>query len=161
MKPELAERLQFLQRVIEKEIQHLRYSASQVFQNAMTPETAASLQHNEILAEKVEAFASRFSRLQDTVGDKLLPAWLRALGEHTGAVIDNLDRAEKLGMLKSADQWLEIRLIRNQMVHEYIEQPEILANALNLAASFQPELEHFALALIKDLQSRGLLINPQ
>lgn len=40
-----------------------------------------------------------FWRLQDTIGDKLIPALLRALGEPQGAVIDNLDRAERLGWL--------------------------------------------------------------
>jgi hypothetical protein len=33
----------------------------------------------------------RFSRLQDTIADKLLPLFLVALGEKTGAVKDNLD----------------------------------------------------------------------
>jgi hypothetical protein len=48
------------------------------------------------------AFVSRFGRLQDTVGDKLLPALLSALAEPVGPAIDNLDKAEKLGLLESA-----------------------------------------------------------
>jgi uncharacterized protein with HEPN domain len=51
-------------------------------------------------------------------GDILLPVLLGALGEKTGAVIDNLDRAERLGMSPSAEQWLEMRKMRNQMVHD-------------------------------------------
>jgi len=109
MNKNLVERLAFLQRVVTKEIKHLNYSSMQVFKEPLTIERVASLATDEDLAEKVEAFTSRFSRLQDTVGDKLLPAWLNALGEQTGAAIDNLDKAEKLGVLASADQWLEIR----------------------------------------------------
>ncbi len=71
--------------------------------------------------------------MQDTLGDKLLPVWLKLLGEPLGAVVDNLDKAEKLGILTSADDWLEYRQLRNQMVHEYIEDMTILAQALQTA----------------------------
>jgi len=33
------------------------------------------------LAERVDALVSRFGRLQDTVGDKLLPRYLDAVGK--------------------------------------------------------------------------------
>ena len=51
----------------------------------------------------MEAFVGRFGRLQDTLGDKLLPAYLAAEGEFPGTALDNLDRAERLGLLPSAD----------------------------------------------------------
>ena len=47
---------------------------------------------------------ARFGRLQDTVGDKFLPTLLSALAETPGAAIDNLDKAEKLGLMASAGQ---------------------------------------------------------
>jgi hypothetical protein len=43
--------------------------------------------------------------------------------EGAGAVFENLDRAEKLGLLSSADDWLAVRKLRNLMVHEYIDHP--------------------------------------
>ncbi|MDZ7852546.1 MAG: hypothetical protein U5L98_07820 [Halomonas sp.] len=76
-----AERLLFLQWVVTKEIRHLNYSSKRVFDEPFTVERAKRFADDEALAEKVEAFTSRFSSLQDTVGDKLLPAWLTALGE--------------------------------------------------------------------------------
>lgn len=91
----------------------------------------AELNHNEGLAERVEAFISRFGRLQETLGDKLLPNLPAFVGERTATAVDNLDRAERLGWIKSSDNWLETRKLRNQMVHEYIEAPEVLADALN------------------------------
>lgn len=157
MNDNLSERLRFLKRVIEREINHLRYSSDSVFASPFTEEKAAKLGENEALAEKVEAYTSRFCRLQDTTGDKLLPLWLRALGERTGAVADNLDRAEKLGLLDSADKWLEIRQIRNQMIHEYIESPQVLADALNTAHDYQETLMAFANAMLTDAEQRNLL----
>ena len=59
-----------------------------------TPVRAGALADNVDETERVEAFVSRFGRLQDTLGDKLLPLYLQALGERRGATIDNLDRAE-------------------------------------------------------------------
>lgn len=78
----------------------------------------------------MEAFVGRFGRLQDTVGDKLLPLLITALGEKASAAIDNLDRAERLGLLRSADELMAMRNLRNQMVHEYVEDPEVLISAL-------------------------------
>ena len=72
----------------------------------------------------MEAFVSRFGRLQDTLGDKLLPQLLSALGEKISAVIDNFDRAEQLGLIASADEWMTMRSLRNQMVHEYRRPPD-------------------------------------
>ncbi|QTP58880.1 hypothetical protein HNO53_09285 [Billgrantia antri] len=157
MSDNLSERLRFLKRVVEREIHHLTYSSGNVFASPFTEELAAELGENEALAEKVEAYTSRFCRLQDTAGDKLLPLWLRALGEKTGAVADNLDRAEKLGVLDSADKWLEIRQIRNQMIHEYIESPQVLADALNTAFDYQETLIAFAQAMLADAERRELL----
>jgi len=157
MNKNLLERLAFLQRVVTKEIKHLNYSSMQVFKEPLTIERVASLATDEDLAEKVEAFTSRFSRLQDTVGDKLLPTWLNALGEQTGAAIDNLDKAEKLGVLASADQWLEIRQLRNQMIHEYIEAIEVLTNALQAAHGYQQELINLAQAILDDVNNRNLI----
>ena len=156
MNDNLSERLRFLRRVVEREIHHLRYSSGSVFGSPMTRERAARLGEDEALAERVEAYTSRFCRLQDTTGDTLLPLWLRALGEKTGAVVDNLDRSEKLGVLASADQWLNIRQIRNQMIHEYIESAEVLADALNTAHDYEETLIAFANAMLADLQRRGI-----
>ena len=70
------------------------------------------------LAERVDAFVARFGRLQDTAADKLLPELLRQLAEPVRSAVENLDRAEKLGLIEAADRWLEARRLRNRMVHE-------------------------------------------
>ena len=86
-----------------------------------------------LLAERLDAFVARFGRLQDTVGDKLLPSLLMALAEPVGPAIDNLDKAEKFGWIESTEDWMEMRRLRNQMVHEYIEDVAVLASALRVA----------------------------
>lgn len=148
-------RIQFLARVVRKESQHLSITDQRLFAYAFTPERARQLETEVDLAEQVEAFVGRFSRLQDTLGDKLLPTLLTALGEKTAAVIDNLDRAERLGWINSADEWMTIRNLRNQMVHDYVEDPVVLANALQTGHSFVPTLIAAANMMLAEIEQRG------
>ena len=114
----------------------------------------AQLDIDPLLAERLDAFVSRFGRLQDTVTDRLLPALLQAMAEPRGAALENLDRAEKLGWLDSADQWLEMRKLRNQMVHEYIEDRVVLTDALQAGHAFVPMMLAVASRLIEKTQQR-------
>jgi len=86
--------------------------------------------------DRLESFGAKFARLQDTLVDKLLPVLLARLGEHPGAAIDNLNRAERLGLLDDVDQWLGVRRLRNRLVHEYMEDPKDMAMALTEACTF-------------------------
>ncbi len=76
---DVRERLKFLRRVVDKEIKHLDYAASQAFDTPLTYDAVEKLDTTLELALRIEAFTSRFCRLQDTLGDKLLPALLKAL----------------------------------------------------------------------------------
>lgn len=87
-----------------------------------------------------ESFAAKFNRFQDKLGDKLLPRLLDWVAEPVGPFIDNLNRAERLGWIISADHWLQARRLRNRLVHEYVNEPEEFAAALNLASRFADEL---------------------
>lgn len=107
-----------------------------------------------MLAERLDAFVSRFGRLQDTLADKLLPILLDMMAEPKGAAIENLDRAEKLGWLVSTDDWLEMRKLRNQMVHEYIEDLMILSGALQAGHEFVPTLVNTMSRMIMQAQQR-------
>lgn len=130
LSPTQYERLVFLCRITLKEIQHLQETDRRLFADLFTIEAAQKIETDPILAERLDAFVSRFGRLQDNLGDKLLPQLLSAMAEKPATAIDNLDKAERLGWIESAQMWLEIRKLRNQMVHEYIEDLAILTSAL-------------------------------
>jgi hypothetical protein len=150
----IALRLKFLARVVRKECLHLSTTDQRLFGNTFTLEQATRLEEDPDLAERVEAFVGRFGRLQDTVGDKLLPLLLTALGEKSSAAIDNLDRAERLGLIKSADEWMTIRNLRNQMIHEYVEDPVLLIDALKTGHDFVPALIDAANNMIAEIERR-------
>ena len=98
------------------------------------------LENEEDLAERLDAFVSRFGRMQDTLGDKLIPSLLRSLAEKPGSALDNLNRAEKLGLLTSVVEWLDVRNLRNKLVHEYMVDAAEFAIALNQAHVVVPLL---------------------
>lgn len=114
----------------EKEARHLLITTNRI--KALEPNLVwvEALESHIESGEMLDAFVSRFSRLQDTLGDKLLPALLRASLESTGSQLDNLLRAEKLGWISSSEQWIEIRMLRNRLVHEYMNSAENLLQAL-------------------------------
>lgn len=146
--PSLQARLTFLARVTQKECDHLLTTNHRLFEDLFTIERAQQLETDPELSERLDAFVSRFGRLQDTVGDKLLPALLAAMGETPGPAIDNLDKAEKFGLLPSSDAWMEMRKLRNQMVHEYIEDLAVLCSALRTGHQFVPSLVSAANACV-------------
>lgn len=127
------DRLRFLAEVVTAEAEHLSATDARLFAEPMTSARAAALRTDIDQAERVDAFVARFGRLQDTLGDKLLPLLLHALAEPVGPAIDNLNRAERLGWITSVDTWLEARRLRNRMIHEYVRDPLELASALNQA----------------------------
>lgn len=73
----------------------------------------------------LDQFAYRYTRLQDDMGARLMPAVLKALGEDIAplSAIDRFTRLEQLGWLPSADEWLTLRQIRNQFSHDYPDSP--------------------------------------
>ncbi len=95
-------RLQFLARVVERESHHLQITDNRLFPRPFTVEDARTLSDNIEMAERAEAFVSRFGRLQDTIGDKLLPAYLKAAGEPPGLAVDNLHRGKSKGFLEAS-----------------------------------------------------------
>lgn len=98
------------------------------------------LQENDDHAERLDAFTARFGRMQDTLGDKLIPQLLKLVAERPGSSIDNINRMEKLGILSSVNDWLEARNLRNKLVHEYMSNAEEFALALNRVHTLLPLL---------------------
>ncbi len=122
--------------VVAREGKHLVYSYGRLYSQPIDTAWVRDLEMHPELAERLEAFISRFGRLQDTMADKLLPRWLLALAETPGSQIETLNRAEKLGVLGAVEQWLEACKLRNRLVHEYMENAASFAGDLLLAKEY-------------------------
>lgn len=126
--------------IVAKEGQHLSYSWHRLFTQVIDLNWVNNLTHTPALAEQLEAFISRFGRMQDTMADKLFPRWLQALAETPGSQIETLNRAERLGVLISTEQWLAMRSLRNRLVHEYMTDARKFMEDLNLAREYSATL---------------------
>lgn len=122
--------------IVAKEARHLEWSRRRLFERHIDAHWVESLAAHPELAERLEAFVSRYGRLQDTLADKLLPRWLAALAERPGSQIEVLNRAERLGVVEDVAAWLEARQLRNRLVHEYMTDSASFAEDLNLADSY-------------------------
>ena len=82
----------------------------------------------------------RFGKLQDAIGIRLLPTLLQLLQEwqENEAFLDKLNRAEKLGLLYSVEQWQRLRELRNQITHEYPDNPEAIIIGLRRLVAHVP-----------------------
>ena len=62
--------------------------------------------------ESFEALTSRFARLSDIVTQRIF-RYLDTLGlEESGTTRDRINRAEKRGVISSADEFIQIRMLR-------------------------------------------------
>ena len=138
---DLAARLAHLRRVVIKERDYLTYTAEGLKRADPQFRWLDAIEQNDSLTERLDAFVNRFCRLQDTLGDKLLPAYLRMQLEPIGTVLDNLNRAEKLGLISSVADWIEARSLRNSLVHEYTEDVDMLRQSILRALELVPMLE--------------------
>ena len=150
-------RLAFLVETVELEARYLLETDRRLFAVPFSADRATAMRTEADESERCDSFVARFGRLQDTLADKLLPEFLRSLAEPVGAVLDNLDRAEKLCLLSSADEWLASRKLRNRMVHAHVRDSAELAQALNQGHALVPLLLSLATAIASDCRRRGLL----
>lgn len=127
------ERLQFLLETVAKKRRHLLSTTQRLFSEKINAAWVVSLEERPDLAERLDALVTRFGRLQDTLGDKLIPAPLRHLIENTGSNLDSLNRMEKLGLFSSVDDWIEARNLRNPLIHEHMNDPEEYSSVLHRA----------------------------
>ena len=97
----------------------------------LDPRTYSELTDNQV--EHVDQLVYRFTKLQDTLGNKLFPAVVSALRDDAASltVIDGLNELERAGAIPSADNWSMLRQTRNQLAHDYQDDPEAGSRSLN------------------------------
>ncbi|MCF6266933.1 MAG: nucleotidyltransferase domain-containing protein [Desulfuromusa sp.] len=83
--------------------------------------------------QDIDQYLFRFAKLQDTLGDKLFRLILKEYepSEELFPFIDMLNKLEKLGFINSAKEWMNLRKIRNEISHQYDDEPEEMTQAIN------------------------------
>jgi len=83
--------------------------------------------------ESIDQFLFRFSKLQDAIGEKLFKTILLYLEEkiENKPFIDILNRLEKLELLNDVTVWRELRNDRNDLAHNYEDDPDEASEVIN------------------------------
>lgn len=90
----------------------------------------------------LDQIAYRFIKFQDTLG-KLLRYYLLKEGENIDnmTMIDIVNYIEKLNFPINEDLWMEVRVLRNSITHDYPDTYDEVAQALNNLKELLPILE--------------------
>lgn len=154
--PEHADAARIALNLAERESTHLRYTYRTLYAEPIDYTWVEVLAKREDLAEKVDAFVGRFGRLQDHIGEKLLPAFSRLLGGNPKSLVDTVAYAERMGWVRNAEEFVGARKLRNLLIHEYMTEPQLFLEAL-LAAKPATEMLFAVIENIKqEAASRGL-----
>lgn len=122
------------QKWLEKALGHLEYS-----QRKLAGQDPRVADMDEETLEAWEGFVARFARASDLFLQKYLRG--RILHDDPafrGSVRDLLNTAAKAGYIDDVESWLQIRELRNQVVHEYNE--EAIDAALRAMMDLTPRL---------------------
>ncbi len=95
----------------------------------------------------LDQIAYRFGKLQDSLGEKVLPGLLVAAQEPfapEATFIEKLQRLERLGAVASAADWKLLRELRNALAHDYPDAPALQAAWLNRLMTSVPVLLNMA-----------------
>ena len=129
MKPEQAMQVYLSECTLHAEV--LAESLSDIAK--YLPFSADTVLSKELL-RILDQIAYRFTKLQDSMGEKVLPLILVLAQEpisSNATFVEKLNRLERIGALLSAEEWKQLRVARNAIAHEYPDEPELRASALN------------------------------
>ncbi|MCK5663352.1 MAG: nucleotidyltransferase domain-containing protein [Thiotrichaceae bacterium] len=140
-----------IQKVINECDKHLlrmndAYQDMQAFM-LLNPERYQQLSKDEV--QDIDQYLYRFSKLQDAMGEKLFKLIISQYDDNSEKLpfIDILNKLEKLEIINSADDWKILRQIRNDLAHEYDDDPDKTSNLLNTIYAKNPLIEAIYLKL--------------
>jgi len=85
--------------------------------------------------ESFDALTSKFSRVADIFTQKVLKSLVLLTREDAPTFLDRMNLCEKLGVIPSASDLVEVRDLRNQIAHEYLVENlnEVYQDCLDLS----------------------------
>ena len=92
--------------------------------------------------DKFDSIAYRLIKFQDSLG-RVIKLYFSLVEENTDnlTMLDLINLAEKLGFSIDRDFFRKLRLLRNSITHEYVENLSEISQALNKLKESLPRLE--------------------
>ncbi len=140
---EIAERT--IQSAIKECDRHLEriHKARQRLESAFPLNVERLEAADDALVEHIDQFVYRFTKLQDAMGTRLLPALHTFLEENDRPLpfLDVLGTLEKYQVIPSLVEWQFFRNLRNSIAHEYPEDTEQTVESLNTLYDQWPRMD--------------------
>ena len=107
------------------------------------------------MEESLDALTSKFARVSDIFTQKVLKSLVLLTREDAPTFVDRMNLCEKLGVISSAADLIEIRDLRNQIAHEYLTEnlTEIYEDCMALSGKLLTEIKTANKAIQKYLTS--------
>ncbi len=88
---------------------------------------------DETTISVIDQMIFRFSKLQDSMSEKIFPSILELAGEKVKQMtfIDRLNRLKELGLV-DREKWMSLRKERNEIAHEYSFNQDEVIDSINL-----------------------------
>ena len=112
------------------------------------------LQLNDDEIEHIDQYLFRFAKLQDAIGQRLFKSMLEYRGEVIigKSFIDIFNKLEQLNIIENYNTWMKLRIVRNELAHEYDNDPEENASEINKIYSMKDNLESYYFDVKKYLE---------
>jgi hypothetical protein len=112
---------------------------------------------NDEEISKLDQYIFRFSKLQDAIGQRLFKSVLQFLGEdvYDKPFLDIFHRLEQIGAIRDYEGWNRLRIMRNDVTHEYDKNPYELAEKINGILNSKERLESYLDEVKEYLDKRG------
>jgi uncharacterized protein with HEPN domain len=96
----------------------------------LSAERLATLPLNQL--SFLDMITMRFGKLQDIIGANIFSLVLDLLGEDAASLIDKLNKLERLDYIDNVNWWMDLREIRNQVMHDYPDDYAIIVSHLSM-----------------------------
>ena len=136
-------------------MKRIQYANSQV--NSFFPLTAEIFNSfSDATIGNIDQLVFRFTKLQDELGNNTFRFLLEYLREDIAEkpFRDILNILERLKIIESADIWLSLRELRNDLTYDYPEMIDETVDKLNHLYNQLPLLENILSIIEEQVQSR-------
>lgn len=105
----------------------------------------------------IDQMSYRFGKLQDEAGRLLRFIIVKILKEdlEESPFMDILNRAERVGLIDDAMEWIRLREFRNILTHEYSDKEEDIINGINKLYETSGRLVEIYKGIKRYIEGRG------
>lgn len=123
--------------------------------NEYLPLSESDFENTEII-KTLDSFIYRFIKVQDRMGEKLFPEYLKILQEYKSnmPLIDMLNILERVEIIDSTESWIDYRKLRNSLTNEYPDNEKEIIDSITLALEAYDDMKDIYNNIVEETANR-------